>query len=358
MRAMLRVAACAVVFPLMLGCSSSGGSPGRNGVAGGGAAGAGNAGAGAAAGGGASGGGAAGAGGAAGRAGSVGAAGSAGSGGATAGAGGATAGAGGGAGASSHSGAGASGVADGAAGASGGCGPGTVLCEDFEAYATPADLAAAWTPTMTAATLTVDATKASHGTRALHIKAAAGTPVAVIAKQDAPLFPIAGNVIFGRVMMWLTATPGGDYHWNNIQAAGDMPGSTMWGKYGWGGQFGKVLAGYTVRTAQTAMTATIDCSNPSASAFPSQRWVCVEWEFDGTKNEMHLWFDGTLLSDVDVVGMGTRCVNNADLGKPWSAPSFSFLSLGWQQYQASNGPLELWMDDVAVGTQRVGCPAH
>ena len=246
---------------------------------------------------------------------------------------------------------------DGAAGAAGGaCGPGTVLCEDFETYAAPADLAAAWTTTVTAATLTVDATKASHGSKALHIKAAAGTPVAVIAKQGAPLLPLAGNVIYGRLMMWLTATPGGDYHWNNIQAAGDMPGSTMWGKYGWGGQFGKVLAGYTVRTAQTATTATIDCSKPSASAFPSGKWVCVEWKFDGTKNEMHLWFDGTLLTDVDIVGMGTRCVNNADLGKPWAAPTFSFLSLGWQQYQGSNGPLELWMDDVAVGTQRIGCP--
>jgi hypothetical protein len=262
----------------------------------------------------------------------------------------------GGAGMTGGSGGGGSGV-DAAAGATGGpCGPGTLLCEDFESYAAPADLSAAWTTTATAATLAVDTTKALHGTKALHIKAAAGTPVAVIAKQGAPLFPIAGNMMFGRVMMWLTATPGGDYHWNNIQAAGTIPGATTWGKYGWGGQFGKVLAGYTVRTMQTAPTATMDCSKPSASAFPSQRWVCVEWQFDGTKNEMHLWFDGTLLGDVDVVGMGTRCVNNADLGKPWAAPDFSFLSIGWQQYQGSNGPLELWMDDVAVGTQRIGCP--
>ncbi|HVU49764.1 MAG TPA: hypothetical protein VHL80_03700, partial [Polyangia bacterium] len=254
--------------------------------------------------------------------------------------------------------AGAGGAAGADAAAGGPCGAGTLLCEDFESYATPADLSAAWTTTVTAATLAVDTTKASHGTRALHIKAAAGTPVAVIAKQGPPLFPIAGNMMYGRVMMWLTATPGGDYHWNNIQAAGDMPGATTWGKYGWGGQFGKVLAGYTVRTSQTATTATMDCSNPSASAFPSQKWVCVEWQFDGVKNEMHLWFDGTLLKDVDVVGMGTKCVSNADLGKPWSAPDFSFLSLGWQAYQASNGPLELWMDDVAVGTQRIGCPTQ
>src|SRR5579872_3980241 len=44
--------------------------------------------------------------------------------------------------------------------ASGPCGPGTVLCEDFETYTTPADLAAVWTPTITAATMTVDTTKA------------------------------------------------------------------------------------------------------------------------------------------------------------------------------------------------------
>jgi len=262
----------------------------------------------------------------------------------------------GGAGASGGASGGSSG-ADAAAGASGGpCGAGTLLCEDFESYNAPADLSAAWTTTVTAATLAVDTTKAAHGTKALHIKAAAGTPVAVIAKQGAPLFPIAGNMMYGRVMMWLTGTPGGDYHWNNIQAAGTMPGATTWGKYGWGGQFGKILAGYTVRTAQTATTATMDCSNPSMSAFPSGKWVCVEWQFDGPKNAMHLWFDGTLLSDVDVNGMGTRCVANTDLGKPWNAPDFSFLSLGWQQYQGSNGPLELWMDDVAVGTQRIGCP--
>ncbi|MEA2699497.1 MAG: hypothetical protein QOI66_3768 [Myxococcales bacterium] len=238
----------------------------------------------------------------------------------------------------------------------GACPPGTLLCDDFESYGTPAELMAAWKPSATAATLTVDATKAWKGTRSLHIKAAAGTPSAVIVRDGAPLFPIAGNVMFGRVMLWLTATPGGNYHWNSIQAAGTIPGSMLWGKYGWGGQFGKVLAGYTVRTTP-AGSATTDCSKPSAMAIPAQRWVCVEWEFDGNKNEMHLWFDGALLADADIVGMGNRCVNQGDLGKPWAGPIFSNQTLGWQQYQASSGALELWMDDLAVGKDRLGCPA-
>src|SRR5260221_4708690 len=98
------------------------------------------------------------------------------------------------------------------------CPPGALFCDDFEGYAAPADLAAAWKPMTTAATMTVDETKAWRGTKALHIKGAAGTPSAVIVKEGA-LFPIAGNVMFGRVMLWLTATPPGGYHWNSLQSA-------------------------------------------------------------------------------------------------------------------------------------------
>jgi len=162
--------------------------------------------------------------------------------------------------------------------------------------------------------------------------------------------------MYGRVMMWLTQTPGGNYHWNNIQAAGTVPASTRYAKYGWGGQVGKVLAGYTVRDSPTG-AAVIDCSKPSASAIPEKRWVCVEWKFDGVANEMHYWFDGTLLADVDVIRTGTRCVNAGDLGSTWQGPVFANLSVGWQQYQASTGPLEFWMDDLVVATQKIGCPA-
>ncbi|HET6284776.1 MAG TPA: hypothetical protein VFH73_27720 [Polyangia bacterium] len=237
------------------------------------------------------------------------------------------------------------------------CPGGALLCDDFEKYLSPADLTAAWKPTASGgATLTVDNTKPWKGGKSLHIKATAGTPTAVIVKEGAPLFPIPGNVMYGRVMMWLAGTPGGGYHWNSIQGAGVIPASKLWGKYGWGGQNGKVLAGYTVRpTANGAIS--MDCSKPSVMAFPDQRWVCLEWAFDGNKNEMHMWFDGKLLADADIVGMGTRCVNGGDLGKPWAGPTFSTISIGWQQYQPSSGPLEVWLDDLVVDKQPIGCSA-
>jgi hypothetical protein len=237
------------------------------------------------------------------------------------------------------------------------CPAGALLCEDFDKYASAADLAPAWMVTATAATLTVDATKPfGPSGKALHVVAPPGTPTGVIVKQGAPLFPIAGNVLYGRVMLWLTQTPGGFYHWNDMQAAGTLPGSTQYAKYGWGGQGGKVLAGYTVRD-NPAGPALVDCSKPSATAIPEKRWVCVEWEFDGMANDMHYWFDGTLLADVDVIKTGTRCVNARDLGSTWQAPVFDSLSVGWQQYQPSNGALEFWMDELVVGTKKIGCPA-
>jgi len=33
------------------------------------------------------------------------------------------------------------------------------------------------------------------------------------------------------------------------------------------------------------------------------------------------------------------------------------LYLGWEHYQQTANPIDLWVDDVAVGTERLGCPA-
>ena len=243
------------------------------------------------------------------------------------------------------------------AGGAGACPPGALVCDDFESYATAADLAAAWTVTTTTATLVVDATKPHAGGKALHMSSPGGTPVGVIIKQGAPLFPIAGNVMYGRMMMWLTKAPTGAVHWNNVQSAGFLPGSTQWGKYGWGGMYGTILAGYTIRTNATDTQAVIDCSKPSRMALPEKAWTCLEWEFDGAGNQMHLWLDGALLADADIIKTGTACVTPKPPNDTWTAPTFANLTLGWMQYQQSSTPIELWMDDVVVGTQRVGCPS-
>ncbi len=239
----------------------------------------------------------------------------------------------------------------------GACPAGALLCDDFERYLAPADLAAAWKVTATMATVTVDTSKPHAGAKGLHISSPGGTPVGTLIKENAPLFPIAGNVFYGRMMMWLTKAPTGAVHWNNVQSAGYMAGTTQWSKYGWGGMYGVILAGYTIRTNMTDANAVIDCSKPSKMGLPEKQWTCLEWQFDGVGNQMHLWLDGALLADADIIKTGTQCVTPKPPNDTWQAPTFANLTLGWAQYQQSNTPIEFWMDDLVIAPTRVGCPA-
>ena len=59
------------------------------------------------------------------------------------------------------------------------------------------------------------------------------------------------------------------------------------------------------------------------------------------------------LSDLTVVQMGEGCISH-DTNDNWWAPTFSAIRLGWEHYQ--QGPGELWIDDVVLDTNRVGCP--
>ena len=99
----------------------------------------------------------------------------------------------------------------------------------------------------------------------------------------------------------------------------------------------------------------VDCSSQAPTGWPEKRWVCVEWQFDGSKDELHHWFDGKPLTDIDIIQKGKYCTNGAG-GTPWHSPSFSALILGWAHYQTSPIPIEMWMDDLVISSQRIGCP--
>ena len=69
---------------------------------------------------------------------------------------------------------------------------------------------------------------------------------------------------------------------------------------------------------------------------------------------MNFWLDGAPLDDLTVIGMGQGCGGD-DAGGYWYSPIYDTLRLGWEHYQATSSK-ELWIDDVAVDTERLGCP--
>lgn len=260
--------------------------------------------------------------------------------------------------------AGAAGTA-GAAGAGGGasaaalCPEGSLFCAGFEDAAVGA-LTAPWRTSAQNATVNVDEMQAFSGSKAVHVNAPqAGTYhrgyFALDQGSSAGIFPAVATEMYGRAMVYLPVLPNADVHWTFIQGEGRAADNTHNALYRYGGQHqngAQLMANY-----ETTDGVATDCWDHSESLLPVAEWTCVEWHFVVASNEMQFWLNGTELSDIHVTGMGEGCGGDALDGQWLAPPAFQTLYLGWEHYQQTMNPIDLWMDDIVVGTQRVGCPA-
>jgi hypothetical protein len=275
------------------------------------------------------------------------------------------------------------------------CAPGAIFCDGFEEYPilkSPYDpMGNSYDLIKTGETMPtwlsyhfhgpprVDASKAFKGKQNFHIDTESGhiasADVIKVGPDGADLWPAAH---YGRVMVWLKAVPPSS-PWGIMTEQGLLPGSTTdVGQFTLGGVGGKVAFTYTQRKrvvkndvsspkirrggdaqnndAAPLLQCRVAATSPAA-AFPAGKWACVEWMIDRTKPELHLWIDGQAATEVDVVGKAGAC----SVGAPaaWTGPErFTELDVGWEVYGNDGGPAwEAWFDEVAVGTQRLGCPS-
>jgi polysaccharide lyase-like protein len=244
------------------------------------------------------------------------------------------------------------------------CPDSALFCDDFEDDATGQFPGAPWQDnTGSGATVRVDGVQAFSGQNAVHVNAppngAYRRGYFSLEQGSSSIFPAVSRGMFGRAMMFLDATPNTLSHWTIVQAEGRAADGTHDAYYRYGGQQqggSGIMANY-----ETNDNVSTDCYSHSATRMPVQRWACVEWHFDVARSEMQLWLDGTELTDVHVVDRpttpGSGCLGN-DVNGEWLAPpAFTTLHLGWENYQAASNDRNLWVDDVAIGTERMGCPA-
>ncbi len=225
------------------------------------------------------------------------------------------------------------------------------LCDNFESYPVGMPPGAPWilSPLSGGATLVVDGTKAFSGTKAILVKTPGGVAGARM-RVGAPVLPLPDNDMYGRMMVWLTDSPVGAVHWNNIIASGALPGGTS-SIYAYGAMYRNFMANYQPN----------DCAATSKTPFPTGHWSCLQWQFDGSKdpatgmlrNTSRLWMDGVSVGDQTVVKFAAACVGART---EWIAPIFTTLSVGWTNYQTSI-PISMWIDDVAIGDKMIPCPA-
>jgi hypothetical protein len=239
-----------------------------------------------------------------------------------------------------------------------------LFCDDFEDDVAGRFPGAPWqNNTGSGATVTVDGEQAFSGTKAVHVNAPPGQSYRrgyFSLGQGSPVFPAASREMFGRAMLWLDATPNAVVHWTIIQAEGPAASGTHTAYYRYGGQQ-QNGAGFMANYETTNGVST-DCYSHSATRMPVQTWACVEWHFAVATNEMQLWLNGRELTDMHVIDRpstpGSGCLGNDVNNGEWLAPpAFQTLHLGWESYQQANNDRNLWVDDVVISTERVGCPA-
>jgi hypothetical protein len=241
-----------------------------------------------------------------------------------------------------------------------GCSAG-VLCWDFEEGKIPDG----WTTYRNefTGTLLVDGTKPHKGAFALHAKDLVGGKEG---NQGGPKKTIKyslpaefGPVLWGRAYVYMTpARPAS--HAGLFNARYPRPGSAATAV--------NALDWYEFATYQQTYMAV--WHPPEPPGFPEwvlhsdkpavlDAWACLEWAFDGANGDApeaadpRVWVDGYELSWPDKFTFSDPA--GAAKPKMEKAKNFTFLETGVYLYQGLSQATNWWIDDLAVGTRRIGC---
>jgi hypothetical protein len=247
-----------------------------------------------------------------------------------------------------------------------------LACDDFEGQTVDTVPSGAFFSATEAGEVIIDNTRASSGKLSVRLSTGAtdGFKAAMLNFSDPSKLPTPGNSVFGRMMFWLDSAPAGEVQWSFIIGKGpiaDASGLKYTALYRYGGQIPILNSGAFVGSQLMANYETpdsynnppigpsTDCwSHSSGRVVPVGKWTCAEFHFNGANNEMQLWLDGADLPDLHVQKYGQGCTGQA-ADYPWIAPTFTEVFVGWESYTLDE-PRTIWIDDLAIGTERLGCP--
>ncbi len=231
--------------------------------------------------------------------------------------------------------------------------PATVLFEeDFEAAATgttPAgwDSFVGYVVNMNnepggSAFALADDSRARSGDQALHVLG--GSTPAMLTR---PL-PATTNRVYVRAYVWLTVGLGqnpGNNHETLLGVRGSVGQANEEVRFG---EIKGVIGTNEVPSDDISPTMKHWGRGPRIEA---GQWNCIEVAFlgDTEPHEVRAWRDG---EEVHAVSDPAQW-NNGALGTDFLGGKFSEFIVGWHSF--SNLDNELWVDDLVVATERIGC---
>jgi hypothetical protein len=206
------------------------------------------------------------------------------------------------------------------------------LCESFEA-GLDGNL---WKTTKAGdATIVVDDVHAARGTKALHIKTAAGGSSNFAYIKETKTFPATNNVLYGRMFVWFEDALTTDGHYSLAEGAGTGTPAVI--------RFGGQFKAFGVGTDSGSSGDWTDSDR--SKLVPAKTWICAEFQFDGPTHTFHVWWD-----DMDRPTLTSGPSKHAS----FTMPTFNSLWFGWWMYNIAE-PQEIWIDEIAVDYKPIGC---
>ena len=225
--------------------------------------------------------------------------------------------------------------------------PKTLARENFDRLPLgPVTAGRGWTTDASDGTLTVEPSTRGGAGRELHLHTEANGRAFLVFPDLAP----PGNSFWARLRLRVDAFPTApDWaHWTIAEASGTDSATLV---RPLGGQYAPTDNGnFWGVGSDLGPTGDWTAWRTSAPAEAST-WQCVEFHLDATDNRVTVYLDGIEQPDLTV-----STHQHGGTSDDFAFPHFDKLKLGWQLYQADPNPssYDVRMDDVAVGTRRVG----
>jgi hypothetical protein len=226
-----------------------------------------------------------------------------------------------------------------------GCAPGAAFfCEDFESFAVgTAQANDLWRPE---GTVSIDGATV-QGTRSLHVQANPGQASRIFVEGFAP----PNNSFFGRMNVFVQAFPTSPNfaHYVLVEVTGN------------GGERVRPIGGQLIQDNNTGNVWGVGSDGGATGDWTAWRatapalggqWLCMEWQMDASDNSIDVIIDGTPKPELSV------STNAHDGNGAFNFPTFNNIWFGWTVFQGGSAPapFNVFIDDIVLSTERVGCP--
>ncbi len=223
------------------------------------------------------------------------------------------------------------------------CGsPALFFCEGFEGGALRSQ---EWSGASSA--IRIEQGRAARGGYALHVTAPAQPGGATI--KHTRTLTVARDVVFVRMFVY-AAGPLPLRNFSFLKVGGTLAGQRyFWSSGGirqpWDDPAGIVRPFMNSHWVENPDPAMHPGRKSMTVPFPSDRWVCVEVEMRPQARSLAYWLDGQPVPEIKL---------DNPMGTFWFPP-VQYLDIGLQHPHPETQGFDLWIDDVALATSRIGC---